>query len=72
MRAMEGFFKRVSGVTLKTKLHTLSPFAYVITYLVNDLQKLLAPSGFTHFAWPTKIVVCKIEIPGLESTSASQ
>ena len=72
MRAMEGFFKRVSGVTLKTKLLTLSAIAHAITYLVNDEQKVAVASGFTHFAWPTKIVTAKIEILGLESTSASQ
>jgi alcohol dehydrogenase (cytochrome c) len=45
----------------------------VITYTVNGAQKIAVASGFTHLAWPTKIVTAKIEILGLEGgTPASQ
>jgi alcohol dehydrogenase (cytochrome c) len=44
----------------------------VITYAVNGAQKVAVASGFTHIAWPTKIVTAKIQVLGLEGTSASR
>jgi alcohol dehydrogenase (cytochrome c) len=43
----------------------------VITYTVNGAQKVAVASGFTHLAWPTKIVTAKIEILGLEGGAAA-
>ena len=44
----------------------------VITYTVNGAQKVAVAAGFTHIAWPTKIVNAKIVVLGLDSASASQ
>jgi alcohol dehydrogenase (cytochrome c) len=44
----------------------------VISYAVNGAQKVAVAAGFTHPAWPTKIVKAKIVVLGLDSTSASQ
>ena len=44
----------------------------VITYNVNGAQKVAVAAGFTHLAWPTKIVTAKIVVLGLDSASASQ
>jgi alcohol dehydrogenase (cytochrome c) len=44
----------------------------VITYTANGAQKIAVASGFTMLAWPTKIVTAKIEVLGLDSTSAGQ
>ena len=38
----------------------------VITYTANGVQKVAVASGFTHTAWPTKIVTAKIVVLGLE------
>jgi hypothetical protein len=39
---------------------------------VNGAQKVAVAAGFTHPAWPTKIVKAKIVVLGLDSASASQ
>jgi hypothetical protein len=39
---------------------------------VNGAQKVAVAAGFTHLAWPTKIVRAKIVVLGLDTTSASQ
>ena len=44
----------------------------VITYTANGAQKVAVAAGFTHAAWPTKIVRAKIVVLGLDSASASQ
>ena len=44
----------------------------VITYMVNNAQKVAVAAGLTHIAWPTKIVKAKIIVLGLDSASASQ
>jgi alcohol dehydrogenase (cytochrome c) len=44
----------------------------VITYTANGVQKVAVAAGFTHIAWPTKIVTAKIVVLGLDSASASQ
>ena len=44
----------------------------VITYTANGAQKVAVAAGFTHIAWPTKIVKAKIVVLGLDSASASQ
>jgi alcohol dehydrogenase (cytochrome c) len=44
----------------------------VITYTANGAQKVAVATGFTHIAWPTKIVTAKIVVLGLDSASASQ
>jgi alcohol dehydrogenase (cytochrome c) len=44
----------------------------VITYTVNGAQKVAVAAGFTHPAWPTKIVTAKIVVLGLDSASGSQ
>jgi outer membrane protein assembly factor BamB len=44
----------------------------VITYTANGAQKVAVAAGFTHLAWPTKIVTAKVVILGLEGASASQ
>jgi alcohol dehydrogenase (cytochrome c) len=44
----------------------------VITYAVNGAQKVAVAAGFTHIAWPTKIVTAKVVVLGLDSTSTSQ
>jgi alcohol dehydrogenase (cytochrome c) len=38
----------------------------VITYTANGVQKVAVATGFTHIAWPTKIVTAKIVVLGLE------
>jgi alcohol dehydrogenase (cytochrome c) len=38
----------------------------VITYTANGAQKVAVAAGFTHIAWPTKIVTAKIVVLGLE------
>jgi alcohol dehydrogenase (cytochrome c) len=38
----------------------------VITYITNNAQKVAVAAGFTHPAWPTKIVKAKIVLLGLE------
>ena len=44
----------------------------VITYTANGAQKVAVAAGFTHLAWPTKIVKAKIVVLGLDSASANQ
>jgi alcohol dehydrogenase (cytochrome c) len=44
----------------------------VITYTVNGAQRIAVAAGFTHLAWPTKIVTAKIVVLGLDSASATQ
>jgi alcohol dehydrogenase (cytochrome c) len=44
----------------------------VITYTAEGSQKVAVTIGFTHPFWPTKIVTAKIQVLGLEGTSASQ
>jgi alcohol dehydrogenase (cytochrome c) len=44
----------------------------VITYMANGAQKVAVAAGFTHIAWPTKIVKAKIVVLGLDSASARQ
>jgi alcohol dehydrogenase (cytochrome c) len=44
----------------------------VISYTVSGAQKVAVAAGFTHPAWPTKIVKAKIVVLGLDSASASQ
>ena len=44
----------------------------VITYSVNGAQKVAVAAGFTHPAWPTKIVRAKIVVLGLDSASVTQ
>jgi alcohol dehydrogenase (cytochrome c) len=34
----------------------------VITYTANGAQKVAVATGFTHIAWPTKIVTAKIAV----------
>jgi hypothetical protein len=38
----------------------------------NGAQKVAVAAGFTHIAWPTKIVRAKIVVLGLDSAAASQ
>jgi alcohol dehydrogenase (cytochrome c) len=38
----------------------------VITYTANGAQKIAVAAGFTHIAWPTKIVRAKIVVLGVE------
>jgi hypothetical protein len=38
----------------------------------NGAQKVAAASGFTHIAWPTKIVTAKIVVLGMVSASAGR
>jgi alcohol dehydrogenase (cytochrome c) len=42
----------------------------VITYTVGGAQKIAVAAGFTHPAWPTKIVRAKIVVLGLDRTTA--
>ena len=44
----------------------------VITYTANGAQKVAVAIGFTHLAWPTKLVTAKIVVLGLDSASANQ
>jgi alcohol dehydrogenase (cytochrome c) len=44
----------------------------VITYTVNGAQKVAVAAGFTHIAWPTKVVKAKVVVLGVDSTSTSQ
>jgi alcohol dehydrogenase (cytochrome c) len=44
----------------------------VITYTANGAQKVAVAAGFTHLAWPTKIVRAKVIVLGLDDASASQ
>jgi alcohol dehydrogenase (cytochrome c) len=44
----------------------------VITYTAEGSQKVAVTIGFTHPFWSTKIVTAKIQVLGLEGTSASQ
>jgi alcohol dehydrogenase (cytochrome c) len=44
----------------------------VITYTANGGQKVAVTTGFTHIAWPTKIVTAKIIVLGLVGASASR
>jgi alcohol dehydrogenase (cytochrome c) len=44
----------------------------VITYTANGAQKVAVASGFTHIAWPTKIVTAKIVVLGLDGAAASE
>jgi len=44
----------------------------IITYTANDTQKIAVAAGFTHIAWPTKIVTAKVVMLGLGSGSASR
>jgi alcohol dehydrogenase (cytochrome c) len=44
----------------------------VITYTTNGAQKVAVAAGFTHLAWPTKIVRAKIVVLGLDDASGSQ
>jgi PQQ-dependent dehydrogenase (methanol/ethanol family) len=42
----------------------------VITYTANGAQKVAVAAGFTHLAWPTKVVKAKIVVLGLDDASA--
>jgi alcohol dehydrogenase (cytochrome c) len=44
----------------------------IITYMANGTQRIAVAAGFTHIAWPTKIVTAKVVVLGLDSTSASK
>jgi len=44
----------------------------VITYTANGAQKVAVAAGFTHIAWPTKIVKAKIVVLGFDRAAASQ
>jgi alcohol dehydrogenase (cytochrome c) len=44
----------------------------ITSYMANGAQKVAVATGFTHPAWPTKIVTAKIVALGLEGASASQ
>ena len=45
----------------------------VITYVADGSQKVAVAYGFTHIAWPTKVVTAKIEVLGLAAAApASQ
>jgi alcohol dehydrogenase (cytochrome c) len=44
----------------------------VITYTANGAQKVAVAAGFTHLAWPTKIITAKVLILGLDGGSGSQ
>jgi len=44
----------------------------IITYWANGTQKIAVAAGFTHIAWPTKIVTAKVVVLGLDGTSSSQ
>ena len=43
----------------------------MITYIENGAQKVAVAAGFTHIAWPTKIVTAKVVVLGLDDTAAS-
>jgi alcohol dehydrogenase (cytochrome c) len=43
----------------------------IITYMANGAQKIAVASGFTHIAWPTKIVTAKVVVLGLDSAATS-
>ena len=44
----------------------------MITYTANGAQKVAVATGFTHLAWPTKIVTAKIVVLGLDNAFGSQ
>jgi alcohol dehydrogenase (cytochrome c) len=44
----------------------------VIIYTANRTQKVAVAAGFTHLAWPTKIVTAKILILGLDGGPGNQ
>ena len=44
----------------------------VITYTANGAQKVAVAAGFTHIAWPTKIVTAKVVVLGLNEATASR
>jgi alcohol dehydrogenase (cytochrome c) len=44
----------------------------VITYTANGAQRVAVATGFTHLAWPTKIVTAKIVVLGLEGDFESR
>ena len=44
----------------------------VITYTANGTQKVAVAAGFTHIAWPTKIVKAKIMVLGLDSSATAR
>jgi len=44
----------------------------VITYTADGTQRVAVAVGFTHPAWPTKIVTAKIVVLGLDSAPARQ
>jgi alcohol dehydrogenase (cytochrome c) len=44
----------------------------VITCMANGAQKVAVAAGFTHIAWPTKIVKAKIVVLDLDAPSASR
>ena len=44
----------------------------VITYTANGAQKVAVAAGFTHIAWPTKIVKAKIMVLGLDSSATAR
>jgi alcohol dehydrogenase (cytochrome c) len=44
----------------------------VITYRANGAQRIAVASGFTHIAWPTKIVTAKVVVLGLDAAAASR
>ena len=55
------------GLTPIEKLNRLSAHVGggVITYTANGAQKVAVAAGFTHIAWPTKIVTAKIVVLGV-------
>ena len=44
----------------------------IITYTANGAQKIAVASGFTHIAWPTKVVTAKVVVLGLDKAAASR
>jgi alcohol dehydrogenase (cytochrome c) len=43
-----------------------------ITYTASGAQKIAVAAGFTHIAWPTKIVSAKVVVLGLDNASSSR
>jgi alcohol dehydrogenase (cytochrome c) len=44
----------------------------IVTYTANGAKKIVVATGFTHIAWPTKIVTAKVVVLGLDGSAASQ
>ena len=62
----------LAGLRRNYVISLVAPAGSVTTELNAGAQRVAVAAGFTHLAWPTKIVTAKVLILGLDGASGSQ